>query len=127
MAAAYQSFASGRTTEPDPASLLTQLRAAVDATVGVQHAVGAVGYLLKKGTAWTAAQITAAQTVLDTAPAATDQLTAQSLVDALSLLDKAQDLALLDEINVLRTALSLAPRTVVQALTAIRAKAGQLS
>jgi hypothetical protein len=124
--AAYQSFASGRTTEPDPASLLAQLRAVVDATVGVQHAVGTVGYVLKKTTAWTAPQITAAQNAIDTAPTTSDQLTAQALIDSLSIFDKAQDLTLLDEINVLRSALSLTPRTVAQAIAAIRTKAGTL-
>lgn len=125
--AAYQTFTSTRTTDPDAASLLSQLRAAVDGTVGVQPRAAGVGFVVKKATTWTATQIAAAQTAIDTAPAASEQLTAQALVDTLCILDKAQDLALLDEINILRAALSLAPRTVAQALGAIRAKAGQLS
>lgn len=123
----YQSFTTSRSTEPDPATLLAQLRA-LDATAGVQHNAGAAEYILKKATAWTAPQITAAQNVLNTAPAATPQLAAQAQVDVISIFDKALVLALLDEINVVRAALSppLTARTPAQAIAAIRAKAGTL-
>jgi hypothetical protein len=126
--AAYQTFTTARTTEPDPASLVTQLRAAVDPTVGVQHLAGAATFVLKKATAWTAPQITAAQTVIDSVAAASDQLTAQALIDSMSLYDKARDLTLVDQLNVIRAALPtpLGAITPAQALTAIRTKAGTL-
>ena len=68
----YQAFTSARTTEPDPTSLLAQLRA-LDPTAGVQHQPGP-SYIIKKNTAWTAPQITAAQNAIDTAPASSPLL-----------------------------------------------------
>jgi hypothetical protein len=66
---AYQTFTAARTTEPDAASLLASLRT-LDATAGVQHTSGAT-YVIKKSTAWTAPQITAAQNAIETAPETT--------------------------------------------------------
>lgn len=125
--AAYQTFTSARTTEPDPTSLLAQARA-LDPTVGIQHQLGSQTYVIKKATAWTAPQITAAQNVIDTAPASSPQLTAQAQIDNLALYEKAFILALIDQINVLRAALPvpLAAITPAQALSAIRTKAGTL-
>jgi len=125
--AAYQTFTTARATELDGASLLAQLRA-IDATAGVQHVSGTSTYTIKKATAWTAPQIAAAQTVLDTAPAATPELTAQADVDAFPIAWKALVLALIDQLNTIRAALPtpLGPITPATALAAIRAKAGQL-
>jgi hypothetical protein len=125
--AAYQTFTTARATEPDPASLLAQLRAAVDATVGVQHLVGS-GYVVKKATAWTAPQIAAAQSAIDTAPNATDQLTAQAFIDTLPLWAQGLALALVDELNRLRTQPTTVFATITnaQAIAAIRAKAGDI-
>ena len=127
--AAYQSFTSARGTRPDPIGLLLDLRAAVSADVGLTlNSPTWQQVTLKKTTAWTAPQIAAAQTVLDTAPAGTPQIAAQRLVDAMSLYDKARDLALIDALNVIRVALS-PPKvdiTPAQALAAIRTKAGTL-
>lgn len=122
----YQTFTSGRATEPDPASLLTAIKA-LDATAGLHHQPGS-NYVVKKATAWTAPQITAAQNAIDTAPAATAQLTAQVEVDQMSIYDKAFALALIDQLNVIRAALPspLAAITPAQALAAIKAKAGTL-
>lgn len=127
MAAFYETFTSSRSTEPDPASLLAQLRA-LDASAGVQHEPDR-GYTIKKATVWTNAQRTAAQNVIDTAPAATPQLAAQAQIDALPLYEKAFILALIDQINVLRAALPapLPAITPAQAIAAIRNKAGQIS
>jgi hypothetical protein len=123
---AYQAFTAARATEPDPPSLLTALRA-LDATAGVQHTAGP-SYILKKATVWTAPQITAAQTVIETAPASSPQLTAQAFVDQMSVYDKARDLATIDALNVIRNLLPvpLGPISILQALAAIRAKAGTL-
>jgi hypothetical protein len=125
--AAYQNFTTARLTEPDAAALLAQLRA-LDATAGVQHALGSPTYTLKKATAWTGPQIAAAQTVLDTAPAATPELSAQAEIDAWSITQKAFALALIDQLNVIRAALPvpLGAITPAQAIATIRAKAGTL-
>jgi len=73
MAGFYQTFTAVRTTEPDAASLAAQLRA-LDATAGVQHTTGPT-YIIKKNSAWTAPQITAAQNAIETAPATSAVLT----------------------------------------------------
>ncbi len=120
--ATYQTFTVVRTTQPDPASLLAQLRA-LDATAGVQHLPGTQVYTIKKTTAWTGPQITAAQNVLETA----EQLAAQSRIDAYPIEIRALVLVLIDEINRLRA--GTAPATAItpaQALAAIRTKAGTL-
>jgi hypothetical protein len=127
MPGSYQPFTVARATEPDPATLLSQLRA-LDATAGVQHQAGTAAYVIKKATAWTAPQITAAQTVLETAPISTPDLTAQSVIDAMPIETKALALAIIDQLNVIRAALPtpLGAITVPQAIAAIRAKAGTL-
>lgn len=123
---AYQALQTLRANEPDAAALLTALRA-LDPTTGVQHTTGTF-YVIKKATAWTAPQIAAAQTALDSAPAATAQLTAQAEIDAWPITLKAFALALIDQLNVIRAALPVpkADLTPAQALAAIRAKAGTL-
>jgi hypothetical protein len=125
--AAYQTFTTSRGTEPDSASLLAQLRA-LDASAGVQHLPGTSTYVVKKATAWTAPQITAAQNVIDAAPPVTPQLAAQAAIDNVDLVTKAIVLALIDQLNTIRAALPtpLAAITPAQALAAIRAKAGLL-
>lgn len=123
----YHTFTVVRTTEPDPASLLAQLRA-LDATAGVQHMPGTKAFTLKKATTWTAPQITAAQNALETAPASTPQLTAQAIIDSWDIAQRAFALALLDQLNLIRSKLSppLGAITPAQVLQAIRDKAGTL-
>jgi hypothetical protein len=138
MAAFYQAFTVLRGTQPDPSSLLAQLRA-LDATAGVQHLPGTNAYTLKKATAWTGPQINAAQNVLETAPTATPELSAQAEIDAVGIALLALALMLLDEVNVLRTEINtlraavsppltpaLPQRTPAQARAAWRTKAGTL-
>jgi hypothetical protein len=123
----YQSFTRGSAGEPDPATLLANLRA-LDATAGVQHDLGTAIFILKKATTWTAPQMTAAQTALDAAPQASPELSAQTEIDNWSLSQKAFALALIDQLNLIRAALPvpLAAITPTQAIAAIRAKAGTL-
>jgi hypothetical protein len=64
--------------------------------------------------------------ILEDSPAITEQLQAQVEIDDLPVLLKAIVLTLIDELNILRTAAGLQPRTTQQAITAIRAKAGTL-
>ena len=125
---AYNTFSTARGTEPDPATLLAQLRAALDPTVGVQHPVPGPAYVLKKATAWTGPQITAAQNVLDTSPAATPQLAAQTYIDNMPMELKAILLTIIDQLNVVRANLPtpLGAITPTQAVAAARTKAGTL-
>ncbi len=128
MAAFYQDFTTTiRTTEPEINMLIANLKA-LDASAGVQHDPGSSAYRLKKGTAWTAPQITAAQNVLETSPAATPQTIAQSEIDALPIAIKALLLVMIDQLNVIRAALPvpLPAITPAQAIAAVRAKAGTL-
>lgn len=149
MAGFYHQFTANRATEADPATLFSQLRA-LDATAGIQHDPGTQTYVLKKLTDWTSGQITAAQNVLDTAPATSPELTAQALIDAMPVFEKAILLTIIDELNILRdwimsfkaataaatslanlqtrvAALSNMPdRTPAQAIQAVRDKAGTL-
>lgn len=124
--AAYQVFTSARTTEPDAASLLANLRA-LDASAGVHHTAGPL-YTIKKATDWTVPQISAAQSVIDAAPASSPQLAAQAWVDVMPLGQKAFILTLLDQINLIRSKLSppLGAITPGQVLQAVRDKAGTL-
>jgi hypothetical protein len=123
----YHTFTAARTTEPDFATLLANLKA-LDASAGVQHTPGTQTYVLKKATTWTAPHINAAQNVLNTAPAASPQLTAQAIIDKMPIFEKAIILALIDQLNVIRSKLSppLPDITTQQAIEAVRTKAGQL-
>ncbi len=123
----YQTFTSPRLTEPDPTSLLSQLKA-LDASAGVQHTDGSPFFVLKKATIWTGPQTTAAQNVLDTAPATSERLSAQAAIDAMSIFEKAIILAIIDEINRLRTqpTTTFIAFTMQQAIAAVRTKAGTL-
>jgi hypothetical protein len=79
-------------------SLLAQLRA-LDATAGIQHQPGTPTYVIKKATAWTAPQIAAAQTVIDTAPETTPQMRYQrtsrekDILTTLAMIVRAKNLA----------------------------------
>jgi hypothetical protein len=121
MAGFYQSFTAARATEPDQASLVAQLKA-LDATAGVQHTSGP-SYVIKKATTWTGPQITAAQNVIETAPAASVQRTAQSTIDQWPLDLKAAFLLVMEQVNVLRAFHSLPAFTAQQFVDAIKAKA----
>lgn len=123
--AAYQTFITARPTVPDPTALLSAVQVACgDLTAGVQwqHPT----YLVKKATDWTAPQIATTQTAIDTAPAMTPQRLAQNEIDQWPISMKAFALALVDQINVLRTQAGLPTVTPAQALTAIRNKAATL-
>lgn len=101
----YHTFIAARTTEPDLATLLANLRA-LDASAGIQHDPGTQTYVVKKSAPWTAPQINAAQSVLNTAPAMTPQTLAHAQVDNAPMALWALALMLLDEVNVLRTELN---------------------
>jgi hypothetical protein len=120
----YHEFTSPRTTEPDPTSL-SEACTAFDPSIGITHAVGSGVWNMKKNTTWTAPQIAAAQQQLDTAPAASPQLTAQAQLKGMPIYDQAQIFALLDAINTVRGKLvpPLPPVTPGQAMQAMLDKA----
>lgn len=127
MAGVYQVFTSARQTAPDLPQALADLRATIDSTIGGEWWFPGPARL-KKNTAWTAPQITQAQTILDTAPAITPQRQAQNEIDGWPIAQRALVLALIDQLNVIRSKLSppLTDITAAQALAAVRAKAGTL-
>jgi hypothetical protein len=127
MAAEYHTFTSTRPTEPDPPSLLAACRT-FDASIGIQHAAGSGVWQMKKNSPWLPAQIAAAQQQIENAPASSPQLTAQAQIDEMGMYDLAQNLTLLDAINVIRAALQppLPAITGAQMKQAMRDKAGAL-
>ena len=130
--AAYATFTTARTTMPDMVALTLAVRAATgDATAALYRVPpGASGeWRGKKATAWSAADLTAAQAALDTTPSLTAQLGAQRTVDSFPIETRAIVLALIDQLNVIRAALPvpLSAITPAQAIAAIRTKAGTLS
>jgi hypothetical protein len=138
----FQSFTSARTTPPDPIALVAAVRAAIGdaAALVIDQSAGLFAtsgrwVFVEKATAWSGADLTAAQTAIDTAPALTAQRQAQNAIDAYTSADLAMLRLMLDEINVLRTELNtlraaagitpaLAMRTESQVRNALRTKAG---
>lgn len=122
----YQSFTSSRTTDPDPVALRFSLRA-ID-PVANYISDGLQVYQVKKATVWTGPQIASAQNAIDTAPALTSQRQAQNEIDTWTIAQRALVLALIDQLNVIRSKLSppLTDITPAQALAAVRTKAGTL-
>ena len=119
---------SNRTTIPDPVVLLTKIRTATNdptASLVTFDGITAIG---KKATNWTPAQIASAQDIFDTTAPVSPQVLAQRQIDAFPIELRALILALVDQINVLRSKLSppLSNITPAQALNAIREKAAQL-
>lgn len=121
----YVTFITARLTIPDLVALRTAVQIATGDSTATLHNLSGE-WRGKKDTPWTANDLSATQNALDTIAPLTPQLSAQRLIDSMSIFDKAIILLLLDEINILRTALSLAVRTPTQAITGIRNKAGTL-
>jgi len=117
-------FTTARTTPLDVPSALTALRA-LDPTA-VLFGPPWPPYVVDKATAWTAPQIAAAQNVIETAPATSPQLTAQSTIDQWPLDLKAAFLLVMEQVNVLRAFHSLPAFTAQQFTDAIKTKAGTL-
>lgn len=126
--AGYTTLTTTRTTLPDPAALLTGVKNATADPTAVLAFIGDGTWRGKKAAPWSAADISAAQNVLDTTAVLTPQLAAQRAIDSFPIEYKALVLSLIDAINVLRThpAIGLAAVTPAQALASIRQKAGTL-
>ena len=126
----YHSFTTTRPTPPNALSLIAAVRLVVDASVGI--ADQQASWLMKKATTWTAADISAAQTALDTCAADTLQLQAQQKVDSMDIFDRALVLVELDQFNLVRAKLrglgvtGIPDITIPQMMQAIRDKAGTL-
>ena len=122
-----------RTTPPDPIAVQAAIKTATgDPTASLVQSRPGV-WRGKKATPWSQAHHDAAQTIVDTTAALTPQQIAQRIVDGWPIEYRALVLALIDETNRLRAALrglgvaGLPDVTPVQAITAIRNKAGTLS
>jgi hypothetical protein len=129
MADTHITLTSTRTTRPDNIAMTAAVRTAVGDPTAVLLSFDGVTATGKKATAWTAAQIDAAQAIFDTADELSPQVVAQREIDRFPIEFRALVLTLIDEVNILRThaAIGLAPRTPTQAITAIRNKASTLS
>lgn len=127
MPAAYLNLTTARASQPDPVALKAQLLA-IDPTIGYSNTPDGSSYRLKKNSAWTPAQTASAQNAIDTTSALTPQTAAQNIIDNMPIFEKAIILALIDQLNVIRSKLSppLSAITTQQALDAVRAKAGTL-
>lgn len=120
---------STRTTRPDNVAMTASVRTAVSDPVAVLISFDGVTAVGKKATDWTVPQIASAQSIFDTTAELTSQVAARQEIDRWPIMFRALVLALVDEINILRThaAIGLAARTNNQAITAIRNKADTLS
>ncbi len=123
----YTTFTTVRTTTPDPVALRAAVQAATSDPTAVLYNLGD-GWKAKKANPWSAGDLSATQTALDTTAALTQAVTNQQIVDAMPMVLKAVSLAIIDQLNVIRAALPvpLPPITPAQALTAIRNKAATL-
>jgi hypothetical protein len=123
----YASFTTARTTTPDPVALRTAVQAATGDATATLFNLGD-GWHGKKAAPWSAGDLSATQTALDTTAALTPALSQQQMVDAMPVVWKAIALALIDQLNVIRAGLPvpLGAITPAQAIAAIRAKAGTL-
>jgi hypothetical protein len=124
--AAYVTLTTPRLTDPDPVALAAAVKA-LDATA-VLVAIPGGTWRGKKATAWTAGDLSAAQTALDTVAALTPQLDAQHVIDGWPIVARALVGVIKDQFNVLRAgpALPLGAITDAQVISAIRAKAATL-
>jgi hypothetical protein len=124
----HQPFVSARVTPADPATLQANVRAALsDVTVGVSS-VDATHYDADKDSPWSPADITACQTALDVCPAQTAQSLVKAYLDNQTLVDKAIDLTILDQVNLIRSKLPvpLVAVTPLQFINAVKAKVDSL-
>lgn len=124
MIAFYTTLNVNRPTEPDLNELVKNLKT-IESSIGLALHVG-ISYKLKKNTVWTPSEITQATNVIQNSSEVSERLTAQQIIDSLSIVDRAIILVLIDEINILRQAAGMQPRTPAQAIMAIRNKAGTL-
>lgn len=124
----YVDLTTARATAPDLVALTTAVRTATSDPTAAIGRISEGTWRGKKAAPWSAPEIAAVQTALDTTPALTPQLAAQRTIDSFPIEYRALILALVDAINVLRThpAIGLPAVTPAQALAAIRAKAGTL-
>lgn len=124
----YIPLTTTRTTPPDPVALISAIRSATGDPTAVIVQTMQGEWRGKKATDWTPADTANAQNILDTVAPLTPQLVAQRNVDTFPIEYKALVLALVDQINVLRSKLTppLPDITPAQAIAAIRQKAGTL-
>jgi hypothetical protein len=127
MASFFIDLSSPRQTVVDQPSMLVLLRAQIDSLVRLGP-LSQTTFRLSKPTLWTGPQTSTAQSIFDTAPARSAQLTAQEEIDTLPIREQAIILTLLDELNRLRTqpTTTFVAITPAMAIAAVRTKTGQL-
>lgn len=119
-----QTFSSPRKDSPDPVALLNLIRGFDSTASGGESFPG--NYVVKKSTPFSSQDLINFQNIIDTAPSRTARTDAQNIINNMPIFEKAILLALLDQINVLRTRAGLATISVAQAIQGVKDKAGTL-
>lgn len=120
-------FTSTRLTPVDLGALVKTLLAN-DATAVVYNQLGTQVFFVEKATVWTGPQVTFVQNAIDAAPELTPQRQAQNEIDGWPIALRALVLALIDQLNFLRSKMTppLGAMTPAQAMQVVRDKAGTL-
>lgn len=122
-------FQTTRPTMADPVTLIANVRAAVsDATADI-FANDPSHYIATKATAWSASDVATCQSLIDTCQSATPQSLVKAFLDNQPLVDRAIDLTILDQVNLIRSKLPtpLIAITPAQWINAVKAKVDTLT
>lgn len=124
----YVTILTTRGSIPDPVALAAGVKTATGDATAVLVQITSNSWRGKKASPWTAAQIAAAQNLVDTTPEVTPELEAQRIIDAMPLWEKAAFLLILDRLNLLGARVNPVVNAVTpqQFLQAIRDKAATL-
>ncbi len=101
--------------------LILDVQAAVSADVGLYQKEN-FHIRLKKNTTWTPAQISTVTALVQSAEPRSPRVDGKRAVDRYPTEIRALALVMLDEVNLIRTQLSLSPRTPAQLVAAIKTK-----
>jgi hypothetical protein len=125
----FSFFQTTRTTMADPVTLVANVRAAVSDATADCFANDPTHYIATKATPWLPADVAACQSVIDACPTATPQSLVKAYLDAQPLVERARDLTILDQVNLIRSKLPtpLVAITVAQWINAVKAKVDALT
>lgn len=98
MTAFYQEFTANRTTLADLISILNLIKVNIDPNAGVAD-IGLNIFKVKKNSVFSPGEISTIQNIVDTAPAISNQLNAQHIIDNMPIFEKAIYLTIIDETN----------------------------
>src|SRR3954469_22378101 len=96
-------FQTTRQTLADPASLIANVRAAVNDVTADIFANDPSHYIATKVTPWLPADLATCQGLVDTCQSATPQSLVKAYLDNQTLVEKAIDLTILDQVNLIRS------------------------